>query len=415
MKETLSWQLSKAITFLKWAVFSVLIGFVVGLVGVAFHYAIFYAGSTLKTYPALLYLLPAAGLLIVFLYRVCGVPQDRGTNLVLDAVRDNKALPLRTAPLIFISSALTHLFGGSAGREGAALQLGGSISAAIGHWMHLDEKDSRIITMCGMAAAFSALFGTPLAAAIFAMEVVSVGVMYYAAIVPCMASALLAHQVAIWCKVPQEGYVLRGAPEFGLLPMVQVAILGVLCALLAIVFCKLLHEVPKLGGRYLKNPYLRVAVGGIVVVLLTLLVGTRDYNGAGSAIIVQAVAGQAVPYAFLLKMLFTAVTLGVGYKGGEIVPVLFVGSTFGCTAAPLLGLSPSFGAGLGMMALFCGMTNCPMTTILLAFELFGGESLPLMGLCIAVSYMLSGYTGLYSAQKILYSKFKPEFINKNAD
>ncbi|MEG2139024.1 MAG: chloride channel protein, partial [Oscillospiraceae bacterium] len=123
------------------------------------------------------------------------------------------------------------------------------------------------------------------------------GVMYYAAIVPCMASALLAHQVAIWCKVPQEGYVLRGAPTFGLLPMVQVAILGVLCALLAIMFCKLLHEVPKLAGRYVKNPYLRVLIGGLVVVLLTLIVGTRDYNGAGSALIVEAVAGQAVPYA----------------------------------------------------------------------------------------------------------------------
>ncbi|MEG2120301.1 MAG: chloride channel protein, partial [Pseudoflavonifractor sp.] len=255
------------------------------------------------------------------------------------------------------------------------------------------------------------LFGTPLAAAIFAMEVVSVGVMYYAAIVPCMAAALLAHQVAIWCRVPQEGYTLLGVPEFGIVSMLQVAGLGVLCAVLAIVFCRLLHATPKLAERYLKNPYLRVAVGGIVIVALTLLVGSRDYNGAGSAIIEQAVSGVAVPYAFLLKMLFTAVTLGVGYKGGEIVPVLFVGSTFGCTVAPFLGLSPSFGAGLGMMALFCGMTNCPLTTLLLAFELFGGNALKLMGLGIAVSYMLSGYTGLYSAQKIVYSKYKAEYIN----
>lgn len=286
--------------------------------------------------------------------------------------------------------------------------------------MHLDDKDSRVITMCGMSAAFAALFGTPLTAAVFSMEVVSVGVMYYSAIVPCVAASLIGTGIAAWFGIAPTAYTLSGVPTPAPLSAVQVIGMGVLFAVLSIAFCRLMHVTPKVYERLLPRPLIRAAVGGALIIILTGLVwlwdpGAYDYNGAGSAVIARAMAGEARPEAFLLKMLFTTITLGAGFKGGEIVPVFFVGATFGCVAAPFLGLNASFGAGLGMVAVFCGVTNCPMTSLLLAFELFGGNGLPLFALCCAVSYMLSGYYGLYSEQKIVYSKFKPEFINKKAD
>lgn len=415
-------------TFLKWLLFAAIIGLVVGCVGAGFSYALAGVTSLRTAHPWLIGLLPLGGVAIVLLYRACHMEKDRGTNFVLVAVRENEALPLRTAPLVFLSTVITHLVGGSSGREGAILQIGGSISSSIGRWMRLDDKDSRVITMCGMAAGFAALFGTPLTAAMFAMEVVSVGVLYYAAIVPCVLSAIIGVWVAQLFGVAPTAFHLTGIPDLSPLVLLQVIVMGVLFALLSILFCRIMHAAPKLYDKFLPRPVLRAAVGGGLVIALTLLVwlwnpGTFDYNGAGANIIHAAVEGSARPEAFLLKMLFTAITLGAGFKGGEIVPVFFTGATFGCTVAPLLGLDPSFGAGLGMVSVFCGVTNCPLTSLLLALELFAGDSLGMFSgqsLClfavsIAVSYMLSGYYGLYSEQKILYSKFRPEFINKKAN
>lgn len=415
-------------TFLKWMLFAGVIGIVAGGVSTAFYYALNAVTALREANPWLLWLLPLGGVAIVLLYRICGMEKDRGTNFVLVAVRENQPLRLRTAPLIFAATVLTHLLGGSSGREGAILQIGGSLSSKIGRWMRLDDKDSRIITMCGMSAAFSALFGTPLTAAMFAMEVTSVGVLYYAAIVPCVLSAIIGLWVAQLCGVPPTAFSLQGVPNLTPVTLLQCIGMGVLFALLSILFCRMMHAAPRLYDKYLPNPVARAAAGGALVIALTFLVwlwnpGTYDYNGAGTAVIHAAIGGEARPEAFLLKMLFTTITLGAGFKGGEIVPVFFTGATFGCTAAPLLGLHPSFGAGLGMVCVFCGVTNCPMTSLLLSLELFAGDSLGmftgqslgLFAVCIAVSYMLSGYYGLYSEQKIIYSKFRPEYIDKKAN
>lgn len=414
------------VVFLRWLLFAVLIGVVGGGVSTAFYYAFEWAVSMRTAHPVLLWLLPVAGVVIVLLYRLFHMEKDRGTNFVLASVRENTALPLRTAPLVFISTIITHLFGGSAGREGAILQIGGSISYAIGRVMRLDDKDSRVITMCGMAAAFSALFGTPLTAAIFSMEVVSVGVMYYAAIVPCTVASLIGLSISKLLGVPGAIFPLDGIPSLNILSIGQSLAMGILIALLAILFCRVMHNTHKLYDRFIPNKLVRAIVGGLLVIAMTYLMwiwnpGTYDYNNAGEALIHAAILGQARPEAFLWKILFTAITLGAGYKGGEIVPVLFTGATFGCVAGPLLGLTPSFGAGLGMVGLFCGVTNCPLSSLLLALELFGTsssfsiQSLGLFAICIAVSYMLSGYSGLYSEQKIMYSKFRPEFINRKAN
>ena len=415
-------------TFIKWLVFAGISGVLCGGVATAFYY-VFDAVTDLRhANPWLLWLLPLGGVAIVLLYRICGMEGDRGTNFVLVAVREDQPLRLRTAPLVFAATMITHLCGGSSGREGAILQIGGSISSKIGRWMRLDGKDRRIITMCGMSAAFSALFGTPLTAAMFAMEVTSVGVLYYAAIVPCVLASIVGLWVAQYFQVTPTAFSLEGVPNLTPLTLVQVIGMGILFALLSIFFCRLMHAAPKLYDRFLPNPLIRVAVGGALVIALTYLVwlwnpGTYDYNGAGEALLHAAIGGQARPEAFLLKMLFTTITLGAGFKGGEIVPVFFTGATFGCTVAPLLGLHPSFGAGLGLVSVFCGVTNCPLTSLLLALELFAGDSfglftgqsLVLFAVSIAVSYMLSGYYGLYSEQKIVYSKLRPEFIDKKAN
>ena len=247
------------------------------------------------------------------------------------------------------------------------------------------------------------------------MEVVSVGVMYYAALVPCVVASLTALQVAQGFGLHQSpGYEIGRVLELGPLSMVQAAALGLLCALVSILFCKVLHTAPKLYAKYFPNPLLRAAVGGALVLALTLLVGSQDYNGAGDGVIRRMLAGETIPEAFLMKILFTALTLGAGFRGGEIVPVLFTGAAFGTTVGPLLGLPHGFGGALGMAAVFCGATNCPMTALMLAFELFGGESLTLYAVCCGVAYMLSGYYGLYSEQKIVYSKFRTEWIDKKA-
>lgn len=427
-KQTVRRWLEHPATFVKWLIFGGISGLLCGGVATAFYYAFAAVTGLRSENPWLLWLLPVGGVAIVLLYRVCGMEGDRGTNFVLAAVRENRPLRLRTAPLVFVSTVITHLVGGSSGREGAILQIGGSISSKVGRWMRLDDKDSRIITMCGMSAAFSALFGTPLTAAMFAMEVTSVGVLYYAAIVPCVLSSVIGLWVAQRFQVPPTAFTLEGIPNLSPLTLLQVIGMGVLFALLSIFFCRMMHAAPKLYDKYLPNHLVRAAVGGGIIIALTYLVwiwnpGTYDYNGAGEAVIHAAIGGQARPEAFFFKMLFTTVTLGAGFKGGEIVPVFFTGATFGCTVAPLLGLHPSFGAGLGMVCVFCGVTNCPISSLLLSLELFAGDSLGmftgqslcLFAVCLAVSYMLSGYYGLYSEQKIVYSKLRPEFINKKAN
>ena len=415
LSEQLRRPVRQGAAFAKWLFYSCFIGIIVGLVAVAFHLGIDLAAELRAEHPNIIWLLPLAGPAIVLLYRVCGMEKDRGTNLVLVAVRDAERLKLRTAPLIFLSTILTHLVGGSAGREGAALQLGASLSAYAGQKLRLDEKDERIVVMCGMAAAFSALFGTPLTAAVFAMEVVTVGRMYYAALVPCLASSLVGYLTSQSLGLHmQDGYPVSDSLDLAVLPILQAAALGALCAALSILFCKAMHTAPRLYAKYLPDPLLRAAVGGALVLGLTLLAGDQTYNGAGDGVIRRMLAGDTIPEAFLLKILFTALTLGAGFRGGEIVPVLFTGCAFGVWAGPLLGLPHGFSGALGMAATFCGATNCPLTSILLAYELFGGHGLTLYALCIGVSYMLSGYHGLYSEQKIIYSKFRPEWVDMKA-
>lgn len=397
----------------KWVVFSILVGSIIGFVGTAFYYGMSFVTVFRGQNPWLVYLLPVGGVIIVGLYHLFKDEKDTGTNLVISAIHSDEPLPFRVAPLIFISTLITHLLGGSAGREGAALQMGGSIGNSIGHLFRFDEKDKHVMIMCGMSAAFSALFGTPMAAAIFSMEMVSVGIMYYIALVPCVISALVASGIAKSFGVRNELFIISNQiPKFNITNAVKISILAALCAMVSILFCVALHQIEKLYKTVFVNPYIRAAVGGLVIIGLTLVVGNQDYNGAGINIISRCILGNGRPEAFLLKIIFTALTLGAGYKGGEIVPSFFTGAAFGCLFGNLIGLSPALCAAVGMTSVFCGVTNCPITALLISFELFGYEGMPYFLLAVAFSYMLSGYFGLYRSQKIVYSKYKTNYINK---
>lgn len=407
------WETAKAL--LLWLVMGSIVGAVCGVAGGAFHYAVEGATILRGNRPWLLYLLPVAGLMIVWTYRAGKMENDSGTNQIIASVRSGRRPPLRLAPLIFFGSVLTHLCGGSAGREGAALQIGGSLASGVGRLFKLGERRMNMIIMCGMSGLFSALFGTPLTAAVFSMEVVSIGIFHYSALFPALLSAYMAAGITRLMGIEPEAYHLVGAPELGWLPMVQVGILGIVVALLSVLFCVIMHNSAHLYKKWFPNQYLRVVVGGLLVIGFTLLEGSGDYNGAGSHIIESALMGNVnVPWAFLFKMVFTALTLGAGYRGGEIVPTFFVGATFGCAFAPLLGLSPAFGAAIGMIALFCGVVNCPLASILLSVELFGSEGILFFALACGLSYMLSGKFSLYSSQKIVYSKLEPRFIDEHA-
>lgn len=401
--------------FLKWTFLSILIGCAGGLIGGVFGLAIKKAAGFFGSCHWLLYLLPVSGCLIVWLYRTFHEEGNRGTNMVLDSISSDESITPATGPLIFISTVLTHLTGGSAGREGAALQLGGSIGSLIGKALHLDQRDLKIAVMCGMSGCFGALFGTPLAAAVFCMEVISIGVMYYAALVPCLFSSLIGAGISGKLGLSAEHFTIVEIPEFGLKPAVLIIVLGILCALISMTFCVFLHEAEHWYRRFFKNPYIRILAASLILIGLTLVIGTRAYNGSSMGLIEQAIEGY-VPYeAFFLKAVFTAVTLGAGYKGGEIVPTLCVGATFGCAVGMLLGFSPSLCAACGMIALFAGVTNCPVSSILIAFEMCGFEAMPYFALVVAVSFTLSGYYGLYKSQKFIYSKIRTEFINRKAN
>lgn len=400
-------------TFVKWVFISLVIGIVGGVVGSLFHISIDYVTQLRENHGYLILFLPLAGVLIAGMYHLFLSKGKIDTNRVLEAVRENEKVPFIMTPLIFCSTVITHLFGGSAGREGAALQLGGSMGYNLGKLFRFQKKNIHIFVMSGMSSVFSALFGTPLTAAIFSMEVTDVGEVNYTGLVPCVLSSLISYAVSQ--KFGLAGVHFEGVmvESFHLVSMGKVVLLAIACALVSILFCLSIKKCEKWMGRYFKNAYIRALIGGLMLVALTALLGTQDYNGAGMGVVTKAIQANVQIEAFILKILFTAITIAAGFKGGEIVPTFFIGATFGCAVAPLFGLNPSFAAAIGMVTLFCCVVNCPIASILLSLEVFGAEGLLFFALAVSVGYMMSGYFGLYSSQKILYSKLDHGLIDRH--
>ena len=416
MHESLSHSLQSAKrparVLVLWLVLAAAVGLVCGGVGTAFHLSVEAVTELRGEHGWILWLLPLAGLVIVALYKGTRC-EGMGTNNVIRAVQSGEAVSPLLVPAIFLGTVLTHLCGGSAGREGAALQMGGSIGYNVGRLFRLSDHDRRTATVCGMAAFFSALFGTPLAATLFAMMVEDVGLTFSVAFVPGFLAALVAYGVSLACGISPTRFALADAPALTADAVLKVMVLGAACAVVSRLFCGLLHFTEHELPKRLPNPWVRAAVGGMAVVALSYLMGVGRYNGAGMGVIAAAVEqGEALPWDFLCKALLTAVTLASGFKGGEVVPSFYIGATFGCAAGPLLGLPAGFSAAVGLVAVFCGATNTLIPSILMAYELFQGEGLELVALGCGVCYMLSGYHGLYSSQTFVTEKWASEYHEK---
>lgn len=404
IKDSLKISLLNFKALIKWIIIAALVGFIGGVIGSIFHISIDLAGELREKDGYIIFLLPLGGLVIAFLYNLCKKQGHIDTNRVLEAVRKDEKVPFVMAPLIFISTVITHLFGGSAGREGAALQLGGSIGYKIGKILKLNKNDMHIVVMSGMSGVFAALFGTPLTAMFFSLEVTKVGEMYYTGLVPCLVSALCAYFVASLFKIPPVRFENIAIEAFTFETTFKIAIFAVFCALVSILFCVAIKRSEHYMKRFIKNNYLRALFGGAVIVILTIILGTHDYNGAGMDVITKALNGEVKYEAFILKMLFTVITISAGFKGGEIVPTFFIGSTFGCFFGFILGLNPSFCAAIGFVSLFCGVVNCPVASLVLALEVFGLDAILLFAIAVCISYMLSGRYSLYKSQEFVNSK-----------
>lgn len=373
-------------------------GILGGIFGSAFHRCLEIVTHTREENSWLILFLPLAGLVITALYHPFNIKRSLNTNLILSSVEADDDIPAVLSPLIFIGTLITHLFGGSAGREGAALQLGGSMGYNIGKLIKLNKDEQHTIVMAGMSSFFSAMFGTPITAAIFSLEVIKAQNTHRKSLLPCMISSVTAYVISRFLGAEGIRYSVE-IMEISVDVMIKTLILAGLCGLVSIVFCLSIKYISIYMKKLIKNDYIRSLIGGVVIIGLVIIVGTTEYNGAGISVIDRAMEGDASYPAFALKIIFTAITIAAGFKGGEIVPALFVGSTFGCVFGGLLGLDSAFGASLGFAALFAGVIKCPLASVVLAFEVFGAEGILLYAVACFVSYLLSGKISIYEHSK----------------
>lgn len=382
--------------YLSVLLISLVLGLCGGIIGAVFFH-LFTAVTSLRTvHPWLVFLLPLGGLLTVKIYKLLKT-EGLSTDSVLRSLKgDRKVSPL-LLPAVFLSSLLTHLFGGSAGKEGAALQMGGAVSSLLSKKLNLDEDTSEIGTVCGMSAFFSALFGTPFGASVFATEVVFIKKKSINRLIPSLISGYTAYFSAVLLGTHPERFAME-LPTLSFPLLWKTGIIILVCSAVCILFVFTLEKTKEIFGICFKNPYLRIAVGGVLIILLTVIEGSGDYNGGGMNIVEKVFSQNAVKYeAFLLKIIFTAVTVAAGFKGGEIVPTFFIGATSGGALALLLGVPAPFGGALGMAVLFSGATNCPLATMLLCGEMFGFKGIAYFALASVIARLLTTKNRLYNA------------------
>ncbi len=392
--------------FLVATAISLLVGIVCGLVGAGFVKSIAFVTSLRENNKWILYLLPVFGLILTFVYNKLKV-KGVGTNHIIKSVRtDEKVSPILSVA-IFIGTVFSHFGGASVGREGAALQLGGSIGEFFAEKFKITEEYRRILVMSGMGGCFAALFGTPFAAFIFVLEVARIGKRCFKAIIPALFSTFTGFFVANKLGVEPEHFPVNEIPGFSPEISWKFILIAVVGAFVSWIFVNALHKSEKIFPKLIKNEYVRVVLGGVIIIVLTLILGTTDYNGGGIGIVHHVFTHGEVNYAaFLLKIIFTAISVGTGYKGGEIVPTIFVGGTLGGAMSLLFGLNPAFGAAVGITALFCGVTNAPVATTVLACEMFGIEGAGYYMIASVISFALSGKACLYKGSKIPFVEDK---------
>jgi H+/Cl- antiporter ClcA len=397
---------------LKWLLLAAIVAALAGSASAGFLFALEWATRTRLAHAWLIWLLPVAGFAVGWLYLRYGSSVEGGANLLIDEIHDpKKIIPLRMAPLVLGGTVLSHLFGASVGREGTAVQMGGALADQLTRLFHLNNEDRRIILMAGISAGFASVFGTPLAGALFGLEVLAIGRLRYEAMLPCLAAAVIADQVGLlWGQlfnIQHTHYAVPLIPALSAWTLSAMVIAGVLFGITGKVFAQATHGLSGWMKRKIAYAPLRPLAGGVVVALAVWLLGTDKYIGLGIPTIVDALQGPLPAYDFLAKMAFTIVSLGTGFKGGEVTPLFFIGATLGNALGPLLHQPVTLLAAIGFVAVFAGAANTPIASTLMAMELFGAEIGVYAAIACVVAYLFSGHAGIYPAQRSGHAKRTP--------
>ncbi len=392
-------------TLALWILWSSIIGAATGTTTALFKNLVKLITDHREANPYFLLFLPLGGIIIGYLYKHYGKESTKGNNLIIETIHGtNDTVPVRMGPLVHITSYITHFVGGSTGREAAAVQMGASIAEIVNRIFKKGTINRRILLMCGISAGFGSAFSAPLTGTVFGMEIESAGKMKYEALVPCAVASFVGHFVTQAWGVPHEEHIIQAVPRVDAAAIFKVILASILFAFISAAYCQLRHQIERLSKKYIKDPVLIGAVGGITLLVLILLVGTRDYTGRGLKIVTKAFEEKVSPFAFFWKLVFTSVTMGTGFRGGEAIPLFFMGATLGNTLAPALNLPISFLAGIGLIAAFCGASNAPISCFLLSLEFFKGKGTVFFFIACLVSYIFSGHHSIYPSQKLYEPK-----------
>lgn len=390
----------------QWIVFGSLIGVLCGAASAVFLWLLELATAFRTGHEVIVYALPVAGLGIGWIYERFGQSIKAGNNLVIDTIHDQgPEIPLRMAPMVLIGTVLTHVFGGSAGREGTAVQMGASITDWISHRLKVSKQVRRQLLAAGVAGGFGSVFGTPVAGAVFGLEFIVLGRIEYGALVPALVASVVGDMTTRALGIGHTHYPAALPVPLTPVLLLKWLVFAAAIALVTAAFIELTHFIKKRGEKRIPRLPIRMFLGGLVVVVLWKLVGTSDYLGLGVPMIVRSFEDPNFPvYAFALKLLFTAITLGAGFLGGEVTPLFFVGAALGSVLARLLGIPIELGAGVGLAAVFAAASNTPLALSIMAMELLGAAVFPHVAIVCVLAYLLAGHRSIYPAQRLVNGK-----------
>jgi len=390
----------------KWIVLCLVVGVLSGTASGFFLVSLQWVSNYRDAHLWLLWLLPIGGLMVGLLYHYYGKEVVKGNNLILEEYEHPKeCIPLKMAPLVLIGTLLTHLFGGSAGREGTAVQMGSAFADQFSNVFSLTKAERRTLLIIGISAGFSSVFGTPIAGALFAIEVLFFSKVSYRSVIPSFVTAFVAYYTVELLHVQHTHYSIPSIPELNIVNLAWVLPVGLLCGLIAMLFAKTTHFFGNLFSKYVGYPPLRPLIGGVVLAVAFCWIGTTKFVGLGVPTIVASFQNSSAPSDFILKLLFTCFTLGTGFKGGEVTPLFFVGATLGSALSGFIPLPIALLAGMGFVAVFSGATHTPVASTAMGMELFGMECGLYVGLACLMAYFCSGSVGIYTSQIVKGPKY----------